>query len=74
VVRPGLAYGAVVWHTPAKDPIGKARGIAAKLERIQNKCPRIVVEAYRATPIKTLEAEAYVPPIDLYLDSRLAAF
>lgn len=26
------------------------------------------------TPTRTLELEIHVPPIDLYLDSRLAAF
>ena len=30
--------------------------------------------AYRATPIATLETETYTPPLDLYLDSRVAAF
>ncbi len=35
---------------------------------------RTVTGAYRATPISTLEVEAHIPPIDLYLDSRLATF
>jgi len=75
VVRPALVYGAAIWHTPAKDPRkAKAKGLAAKLQPIQNKCLRIVTGAYRATPTQSLETEAYVPPIDLYLDSRLAAF
>ena len=30
--------------------------------------------AYRATPVRSLETETFTPPIDLYLDSRLAAF
>ena len=30
--------------------------------------------AYRATPIRALETETHTPPLDLYLDSRLAAF
>ena len=34
----------------------------------------MVTGAYRATPISMLEVEAYIPPIDLFLDSRLAAF
>jgi hypothetical protein len=75
VVRPALVYGAAIWHTPAKDPRkAKAKGLAAKLQPIQNKCLQVVTGAYRATPTQTLETEAYVPPIDLYLDSRLAAF
>ena len=74
VVRPALAYGAVVWHTPTKGPNGKVQGLAAKLEKIQNKCLRVVAGAYRATPIRSLETETFTPPIDLYLDSRLATF
>jgi hypothetical protein len=45
-----------------------------KLVGIQDKCLRVVAGAYRATPIRSLEVETHVPPIDLYLDSRLAAF
>jgi hypothetical protein len=33
-----------------------------------------VAGAYRATPICSLEIETFTPPIDLYLDSQLAAF
>ena len=71
VVRPALVYGAGVWHTPGRD---SARGLAAKLQPIQNKCLRVVAGAYKATPIKALETETYTPPLDLYLDGRLAAF
>jgi hypothetical protein len=48
--------------------------VAAKLERIQNKCLRVVAGAYRATPIRSLEVETCTPPLDLYLDSQLATF
>jgi hypothetical protein len=75
VVRPALVYRAAIWHTSAKDPRkAKTKGLAAKLQPIQNKCLQIVTEAYQATLTQTLETEAYVSPIDLYLDSRLAAF
>lgn len=74
VVRPALAYRAAVWHTLSKGPNGKAQGMAAKLEKIQNKCLRAVAGAYRATLIRSLETETFTPPMDLYLDSRLAAF
>ena len=33
-----------------------------------------VTKVYKATPISTLEVEAYIPLINLFLDSRLAAF
>ena len=34
----------------------------------------MVAGAYRATPIQSLEVETCTPPLDLYLDSRLATF
>jgi len=71
VVRPQLAYGASSWHTPAAS---KAKGVTAKLQLIQNKYLRTIAGAYRATPIAILETETYTPPLDLYLDSRVAAF
>ena len=74
VVRPALAYGAAIWHNPSKEPNKRAQGIAAQLQPIQNKCLRIVAGAYKATPIQSLEVETYTPPLDLYLDSRLAKF
>ena len=30
--------------------------------------------AFKATPIKQLETEAYVPPLDLWLNGRIAHF
>lgn len=74
VVRPLLAYGAASWHTPSTGSTGGPKGVAIRLRRIQNKCLRTVAGAFRATPIATLETETFVPPIDLYLDSRVAAF
>jgi hypothetical protein len=34
----------------------------------------VVTGAYRATPTYTLETKAWVPPLDLYLNKRLADF
>jgi hypothetical protein len=33
-----------------------------------------ITGAYRATPTSLLETEAFIPPIDVYLDGRRAAF
>ena len=48
--------------------------MATKFAGIQNRCLRVVVGAYHATPIQSLEVEAHVPPIDFSLDSRVATF
>ena len=40
--------------------------------RCKNTCLRLVSGAYKATPIAALETETYTPPLDLYLDAKLA--
>ena len=74
IVRPMLTYGASSWHTPTRGTNKAPKGIAGKLSNIQNKCLRTVAGAFRATPTYSLEVETFVPPIDLYLNSRIAAF
>ncbi|EAQ86053.1 predicted protein [Chaetomium globosum CBS 148.51] len=44
------------------------------LNSSQNRSLRIVVGAYKSAPIRCLETEAWVPPLDLYLNKRLADF
>jgi hypothetical protein len=44
------------------------------LHSIQNSYLYMVVGAYRATPIHSLKVEIYIPLVDIYLDSRVAAF
>ena len=40
----------------------------------QNAALRVVAGAYKATPIRNLEVETMVPPLDLYLNKRKADF
>src|SRR5271165_1675628 len=68
-----MGYRAAISHSPTK-PNRKLQGLAAKLQPLQNKCLQVVAGAYKATPTRNLEIETYTPPLDLYLDSRLAAF
>ncbi|EAQ86784.1 hypothetical protein CHGG_08037 [Chaetomium globosum CBS 148.51] len=74
-IRSALAYGASSFHIltdvggePAKKGITKALGKA------QNKSLRIVAGAFKSTPIRNLETETWVPPLNLYLNKRLADF
>ena len=74
-IRSAIAYGASSFHTPtgageASKPTGPAKGLA----KAQNKSLRIVAGAYKSTPIRCLETETWVPPLDLYLNKRLADF
>ena len=71
VIRLAISYRAALWHSPKEKPL---RGLVGKLAKHQNKGLRKVLGAFRATPIRQLETEAYVPPLDLWLNSRAARF
>ena len=70
VVRPAMIYAASMWHTPGDSP----KGVVKKLQSVQNRCLRVVAGAYKATAAKVLEVETNVPPLDLYLNSRVLAY
>jgi hypothetical protein len=79
VIRPALTYGSAVWHPPQSgllidEGMRPSKSPAAKLRTIQNKCLRVIAGAYKATPIAVLETETFVPPLNLYLDAKLAQF
>ncbi|EAQ88914.1 hypothetical protein CHGG_05533 [Chaetomium globosum CBS 148.51] len=74
-IRSALAYGASSFHIPTDvegEPVKK--GITGALGKVQNKSLRIVAGAFKATPIRNLETETWVPPLDLYFNKRLADF
>ena len=62
VIRAAMVYGAAAYHTPTEAG-GKPRGIARALMTQQSSCLRVVLGAYKATPIRQLEVEASVPSI-----------
>jgi hypothetical protein len=72
VIRSAIAYRAGVWHHPTTDQ--RVKGIARKLATTQSQCLRVVAGAYRATPVRFLEAETATPPLDLYLNKWVADF
>jgi hypothetical protein len=73
VVRSAMSYGAAVWHQPQSNA-SKPKGLAAKLQNQQNQGLRTVLGAFKATPIRQLHTESYVPPVDLWLNGRVARF
>ena len=73
-IRSALAHGAPAWHRTEKTRSGKASGLATELSKIQNQCLPGVTGAFRAVATRRLETEAYVPPLDLWLDSLVARF
>ena len=70
VIRPAISYGAALWQSPGS----RRKGPAIKLQKHQNSGLRQVLGAFKATPIRQLETEAYVPPLDLWLNGRIARF
>jgi hypothetical protein len=77
IIRPAIAYRAAIWYTPTPTEgpkSSKPAGPAVKLAKIQNKCLRVIAGAYKATPTSVLETETSIPPLDLYLNKRLANF
>jgi Reverse transcriptase (RNA-dependent DNA polymerase) len=73
-IRSAIAYGASAYHTPADPQKQSPRGIARQLLTTQSSCLRVVAGAYRATPVRSLETETWVPPLDIYLSKRVADF
>ncbi len=72
-IRSAIAYRASSFHTPT--PVeGRPQGVARALARAQSRSLRIVAGAYKATPVRCLETETWVPLLDLYLNKRLADF
>ena len=62
-IRPVITYRVAAWllsERPRKGPVARA------IQKIQYKGLRVVAGAYRATPIRELEREVFIPPIDIY--------
>jgi hypothetical protein len=74
-IRSAIAYRASSFHTPTRSRgASEPQGVAKRLSKAQNRSLRIVAGAYKTTPIRCLETETWVPPLDLYLNKRLADF
>src|SRR6266511_5650201 len=69
-----MTYGAGIWHIPSLENRMRPAGAARHLSKYQNKCLRTVAGAYKATPTRILELEICIPPLNIYLNSRVAAF
>jgi hypothetical protein len=68
-VRPAISYGATAWLEPGKE---KSSPVIKAISKLQSRGLRLVAGAYKATPIRELEKETFVPPIDIYCKEILA--
>jgi hypothetical protein len=74
-IRSAIAYGASSFHIPTEKGGKPAiRGITITLSKAQNKSLRVVAGAFKSAPVRNLETETWVPPLDLYFNKRLADF
>jgi Reverse transcriptase (RNA-dependent DNA polymerase)/Endonuclease-reverse transcriptase len=73
MIRPALTYAALAWHQPEAKK-GQQSSLTRKFQAIQNKCLRFITGGYKASSISSLETLAFIPPLDLYLTSRVAAY
>ena len=63
VVRPTITYGTEAWFEPESNKHSK---VVQAVSKVQASGMRIVAGAFRATPIRELEAETFIPPLDIY--------
>ena len=65
-VRPAMLYGAQVWGV-RDDGGAPVKSLLEPLRKVQNRCLRRVIGAYRRTPIAVIKKEAAIPLIQLYI-------
>jgi hypothetical protein len=74
VLRTAIATGASAWHRLTSRNSDSAAGLARTLAKEQAAALRTILGAYKSTPVRSLETEAVVPPLDLWLNARVAKF
>src|SRR5450432_284691 len=73
IIRLAIGYASPIWFSTSHRPVKKNK-VVSQLATVQNKALRIVTGAFKATRIRQLETEAYIPPIDLWLQAKAADF
>ena len=73
IIRSAAAYASPIWYTTSQKP-GKRSRMANQLATHQNKALRIVTGAYKATRVRQLETEAFIPLVDIWLEAKTAYF
>lgn len=73
VVRPAITYASSIWRSP-EGLTTHLKRLENKLRIIQNSCLRTVSGAYKATPIRVLEAESFIEPLAMHMNYIQAKF
>ncbi len=67
VVHLAITTGCPSWWAPPSTPFFRT-GMGEELQKIENCCLRTVSGAYKATPVRSLQAEVGIPPLPLHMD------
>jgi hypothetical protein len=73
VMRPAITTSCPTWWAPPSSQFFP-KGLRDKLQRVENRCLRTFSGAYKATPVRSLQAEVGIPPLFLQMDGRQAHF
>ena len=69
MVRPVLTHGVAAWYSPERKG---SNPVARAIQTLQNQGLYIVAGAYKATLVRELEKETFIPPIELYCNELRA--
>ena len=73
IIRAAITHGSPIWH-PIIDDRKPQPTITKELIKVESACIRRVLGAFKSTPIRQLNTEAYIPPIDLWMNQKAARF
>ncbi len=73
VVRPAITTGCHAWWAPPDRPFFR-KGMGDELQKVESQCLRAVSGAFKATPVRSLQAEVGIAPLPLHIDGRQAQF
>jgi hypothetical protein len=73
VVCPAITTCGPAWWAPPDVPLF-LKGVREELQKAENQCLIAIARAYRATPIRSPQAEVGVPPMPLHMSARRARF
>lgn len=67
IVRPALTYGSQIWATDQPKTGKPPAKLIKEISKVQQACLRKVTGAYKSVPLRALEHEANILPMDLYV-------
>ena len=66
-IRPKISYAGMLFKDACNSNLGP-------LQKLQNECLRLILGAWKTTPIVSLEAETQIMPLNLYLQNMSSKY